>query len=112
MNTSENNPLVATVLEACGRVYDPEFGVSVRDLGLIYDVASDEEGAVLVTMTLTSMYCPAGDVITEGVKSAAEALPGVASARVELVWEPLWTPERLSPAAREQLGWDEARTRE
>lgn len=112
MNTSDKNPLREAVLDACGRVYDPEFGVSVRDLGLIYDVVADAEGAVLVTMTLTSMYCPAGDVITEGVKSAAEALPGVASARVELVWEPLWSPEMLSPAAREQLGWDSARVRE
>lgn len=112
MNLSENNPICEAVLEACGRVYDPEFGVSIRDLGLIYDIALVADDAVRVTMTLTSMYCPAGDVITEGVKSAAEAVPGVATARVELVWEPLWNPEMLSPAAREQLGWDRARVEE
>jgi len=111
MNTSEN-PLCEAVLDACGQVYDPEFGVSVRDLGLIYDVSADAAGAVLVKMTLTSMYCPAGDVITEGVRSAAEAVPGVTGVRVELVWDPVWTPELLSPAARVQLGWDSARVRE
>ncbi len=83
--------------------------MSVRDLGLIYGVRVDEGGAVRVTMTLTSFYCPAGEVITEGVKSAVEALAGVSGAEVALVWEPLWTPERLSPVARELLGWDAAR---
>lgn len=106
MNKSETGPTITALLEAFGRVYDPEFGVSVHDLGLIYNVAVNDAGEVLVTMTLTSMYCPAGDVILNGVRSAAEALPGVSQARVELVWEPLWTPERLSPAARAQLGWD------
>ena len=101
--------LIAALLDACGRVYDPEFGVSVRDLGLIYDIAAAEDGVVVVTMTLTSMYCPAGDVIRSGVKAATEAVPGVSSVRVDLAWEPRWTPERLSPAARAQLGWDEAR---
>jgi metal-sulfur cluster biosynthetic enzyme len=109
MKSSGDHPLIPALLEACGRVYDPEFGVSVRDLGLIYDVAVDEGGAALITMTLTSMYCPAGDVILDGVKSAAEAVPGVRGVRVDLVWEPTWTPDLLSPEARRQLGWDEPR---
>ena len=109
MNTTAPHPLVPALLEAFGQVYDPEFGVSSRDLGRIYYIAGDESAAVLVKMTLTSMYCPAGDVILEGVRSAAERVPGVASARVDLVWEPLWTPEMLSPQAREQLGWDRPR---
>ena len=112
MNSPGDHPLIPALLEACGRVYDPEFGVSVRDLGLIYDIAVGENGAVVVTMTLTSMYCPAGDVITSGVKSIAETVPGVSTARVDLVWEPTWTPDLLSPSARAQLGWDEARVRE
>ena len=103
------HPLIPALLDACGGVYDPEFGVSVRDLGLIYGVAVGEDGAVTVTMTLTSMYCPAGDVITSGVKAAVEAVSGVSAARVDLVWEPTWTPDLLSPAARVQLGWDGAR---
>ena len=90
------------------RVYDPEFGVSVADLGLIYDV-TEKDGHVVVTMTLTSMYCPAGDVILAGVKSAAEAVPGVAQATVNLVWDPLWSPDRLTARARKDLGWDETK---
>ena len=114
MNTpaSHAHPLVPGLLEAFGRVYDPEFGVSIRDLGLIYDIAVDEAGEVRVTMTLTSMYCPAGDVIVDGIRSAAEAVPGVARARVDLVWEPVWSPEMLSPEARAQLGWDQPRIEE
>jgi metal-sulfur cluster biosynthetic enzyme len=92
-------------------VYDPEFGVSVEDLGLIYEIV-ETSGAVVVTMTLTSMYCPAGDVITAGVKSAAEAIPGVTSVEVNLVWDPIWTPAMLSPTGREQLGWDKPQIEE
>lgn len=101
-------PCVTALREAFKRVYDPEFGVSIEDLGLVYGVEI-EGGRVSVTMTLTSLYCPAGDVILAGVKSAAEAVPGVDEADVRLVWEPAWTPALLSPAAREHLGWDEAR---
>jgi metal-sulfur cluster biosynthetic enzyme len=105
MNDNTTVPSIEALCEAFARVFDPEFGVSVQDLGLIYGIEIDGR-RVDVTMTLTSFYCPAGDVILAGVKSAAEALPGVHEARVELVWEPTWTPDRLSPAAREQLGWD------
>lgn len=106
MNATSTDPLHAALRDAFRTVLDPEFGVSVEDLGLIYETTVGKGGAVTVTMTLTSMYCPAGDVILDGVKSAAEAVPGVTEAEVRLVWDPLWTPELLSPAAREQLGWD------
>lgn len=109
MNLPPSAPDVQTVRNAFRSVYDPEFGVSIEDLGLIYDVRIDE-GVVFVRMTLTSMYCPAGDVITSGVQAAAEALPGVVRAEVELVWDPVWTPEMLSADARKTLGWDESRT--
>ncbi len=112
MKSADASSFVSSLLDACGRVYDPEFGVSVRDLGLIYGVSATGDGVVVVTMTLTSMYCPAGEVIVSGVKLATEAVPGVSSVRVDLVWDPLWTPERLSPAARLQLGWDETRVRD
>lgn len=105
MNTTPDIPDIKTLHEAFSRVYDPEFGVSVEDLGLIYDLRI-EGGSVFVTMTLTSMYCPAGDVILAGVKSAAEAVPGVTNAEVCLVFEPMWTPDRLSLDARQLLGWD------
>lgn len=105
MTNTTTVPSIDALRDAFARVYDPEFGVSVQDLGLIYGIEISGR-RVDVTMTLTSFYCPAGEVILAGVKSAAEALPGVLEAHVELVWDPTWTPERLSPAAREQLGWD------
>ena len=108
MNIAVPAPDIPTLREAFKTVYDPEFGVSIEDLGLIYDIRI-EAGVVFVTMTLTSMYCPAGDVIVNGVRAAAEAVSGVARAEVELVWDPLWTPDRLTPEARRLLGWDEPR---
>lgn len=96
-----------TIRDALRRVYDPEFGVSVEDLGLIYEV-SINSAHVAIAMTLTSMYCPAGQVIMDGIHAAVAKLPGVASVEVTLVWEPQWNPEMLSTSARQQLGWDKS----
>ncbi len=104
MNSSTSH-LLPVIQNALEHVYDPEFGVSIADLGLIYDIA-DDAGHITVIMTLTSMYCPAGEVILAGVKSAVESVTGVVSATVNLVWDPLWTPDRLTTKAREDLGWD------
>jgi metal-sulfur cluster biosynthetic enzyme len=101
-------PEIHTLHEAFKTVFDPEFGVSIEDLGLIHDIRI-ETGVVFVQMTLTSMYCPAGDVIVNGVQAAAQAVAGVVRAEVELVWDPLWTPDRLTPEARRLLGWDLSR---
>lgn len=101
-----NTPNLSALRTALTTVNDPEFGVNIVDLGLIYDVEINGSD-VKVTMTLTSMYCPAGNVIMDGVRSAIERVPGVGRATVNLVWEPVWTPERLSPAARTHLGWDQ-----
>ena len=112
MSLFGDHPLVPSLLEAFGRVYDPEFGVSIRDLGLIYEIEVDEAGIAHVKMTLTSMYCPAGGVILDGIRAAAEAVPGVRGADVELVWEPVWSPDMLSQSAREQLGCNQPQVRE
>lgn len=107
MNTSaKERPVVTEEMlhDAFRRLYDPEFGVSIEDLGLIYDIRIDG-GKVSIGMTLTTMSCPAGQVIMDGVKAAAEAVPGVESVEVRLIWDPPWSPEMLSDAAREQLGW-------
>lgn len=101
----------ATIRDALRLVEDPEFSISVEDLGLIYALEI-HGGDVHVTMTLTSMYCPAGDVILNGVGTAIEALPGVTSVGIDLVWTPTWTPERMTPAGRAQLGWDVPRIEE
>jgi metal-sulfur cluster biosynthetic enzyme len=85
-------------------ILDPEFGLNIVDLGLVYDVQVDGSD-VRVAMTLTSPACPAGEMIHGGVQAAIAAIPGVGNVSVELVWEPIWTPDMLTAAAREHLGW-------
>jgi metal-sulfur cluster biosynthetic enzyme len=96
------------VLSALKQCYDPEIPVNVVDLGLIYDVrlepAPDSQQDVAVNMTLTAQGCPAHVMISDQVKSRIEQLPGVREATVKVVWDPPWTPERLSPDARKQMG--------
>jgi metal-sulfur cluster biosynthetic enzyme len=100
-------PLLADVHAACASVFDPEFGVSIDDLGLIYDVAL-VDGTASIAMTLTTPSCPAGDVIVDGVRAAVAAVRGVTSVDVRLVWDPQWTPEMINARGREQLGWRSA----
>ena len=90
--------------EALRTVRDPELGLNIVDLGLVYGV-EEEAGAVTVTMTLTSPGCPAGGQIMEGARTAAESVDGVESATVNLVWKPFWTPDRLDPKVRASLGF-------
>ncbi len=92
------------VQEALRAVKDPELGMSIVDLGLIYGV-EEETGAVTVTMTLTSPGCPAGGQIMEGAKAAAESVEGVDSAVINLVWKPFWTPDRIDPKVRAMMGY-------
>ena len=92
------------IIERLRTVYDPEIPVDIYELGLIYDVAVDESGKAKIRMTLTSPSCPAAEQIPPEVETKARSVPGVASAAVELVWEPPWTPERMSEAAKLELG--------
>lgn len=105
MSETKTTPALEAVRAACASVNDPEFGLSVDDLGLIYDVVV-EGGAVTVTMTLTTPNCPAGDVILGGVRAAVERVSGVKSVDVRLVWDPGWTPDMVSARGREELGWN------
>lgn len=93
-----------TVWNTLASIPDPEFGINLVDLGLIYSVEV-ADGDVHVVMTLTTPTCPSGSWMYDGVKAAVEALEGVRALKVDLVFEPAWTPEMLSAAAREQLGW-------
>ncbi len=104
MNAFNQFPALAEVRAVCASVADPEFGLSIDDLGLIYDVVVTGD-AVAIAMTLTTEHCPAGAVIVDGVRAAVAAVPGVASVDVRLVWDPAWTPEMVSPRGREHLGW-------
>jgi metal-sulfur cluster biosynthetic enzyme len=96
---------VLTALKDC---YDPEIPVNIVDLGLIYgvkfDPAEDEKQDVTIDLTLTSQGCPAHVTIGEQIKSRLLQLPGVRNANVNVVWNPPWTPERISPHARKELG--------
>jgi len=93
---------VQAIWDTLAQILDPEYGIPITDLGLIYDVRVDN-GEVEVAMTLTTPACPAGTVILDGARHAIAALPGVRASQVFLVWDPQWTPERLSEAARRQL---------
>lgn len=83
-------------------VIDPELGVGIVDLGLIYDVEI-KNGRAAVTMTLTSMGCPVGPSIIAQVEEIAEEIPDVEEVSVNLVWEPAWTPDRMNPDVRAML---------
>jgi FeS assembly SUF system protein len=92
------------VLEVLGTVYDPEIPVNIRELGLIYDVIVDKNGRVGVRMTLTAPACPAAQSLPVEVREKAASVAGVTEAKVEIVWEPPWSKDRMSEAAKLQLG--------
>jgi metal-sulfur cluster biosynthetic enzyme len=94
-----------TVREALREVIDPELGVNVVDLGLIYGIAVDGQ-RVRVTMTLTTPGCPLHDTITEAVNEAVPFyIPGVESVDVNLVWDPPWSPEMMTEVGKQEIGW-------
>jgi metal-sulfur cluster biosynthetic enzyme len=92
------------VVEALRGVEDPELGMDIVDLGLLYDVEI-EGPKVVVKHSLTSMGCPAGPMIQEDIHNVTAALPGVEEVEVELTWDPPWTPERMSDDAKFILGF-------
>ncbi len=92
------------VREALRQIEDPEIGLNIVDLGLVYDIEL-EGSKVTVKMTLTSPACPVGPQILNGARAVLESLDGVEEAEIELVWEPFWTPERISPEYRAILGF-------
>ena len=92
---------VVEVLETC---FDPEIPVNIYELGLIYDIDIDDAGAVGIQMTLTSPACPVAGSLPPEVENKVKKVDGVSSAKVEVVWEPPWTPEKMTEAARLQLG--------
>jgi metal-sulfur cluster biosynthetic enzyme len=92
------------VRDGLRNVYDPEIGINIVDLGLVYDADVAESGDVLVTMTLTSLGCPLGPVIVQEVTNALKELPGIGEVDVKLVWSPPWSPEMMSEEAKDELG--------
>lgn len=101
---SEQSPVVKAVYGALSNVLDPEVGVNIVDLGLVYDVLCETD-RIVVTITLTSAGCPMGDQIVEEAKQAVESVADGAPVNVELVWEPFWRPDMMSEEAKKILGW-------
>jgi FeS assembly SUF system protein len=99
--TGELRPAIETALK---KIYDPEIPVDIWELGLIYDVFVTAEGLAAIRMTLTAPGCPAAQILPGQVEQAARGVAGVTDARVEVVWEPGWTKDRMSDAAKLQLG--------
>jgi metal-sulfur cluster biosynthetic enzyme len=97
-------PLTADRVKlALRKVKDPELNLNIIDLGLVYDIVVFES-KVEIDMSLTSPGCPAGPQIMTDVERAAKAIPGVGSVAVNLVWTPMWTPERIEPRVRAYMG--------
>ncbi|EFI69117.1 metal-sulfur cluster assembly factor [Lysinibacillus sp. HST-98] len=93
-----------SMLGALENVIDPELGIDIVNLGLVYDVELDDEGVATVTMTLTSMGCPLGPVIVDQVNTALGELPEVKSTNVNIVWNPPWSKDKMSRYAKMALG--------
>lgn len=91
--------------EVLKRCYDPEIPVNVLDLGLIYDVKTDDE-MVNVKMTLTAPGCGMGQMIAEDIRTKLMGIPGIKEAKVEMTFDPPWNPDMMSDEAKRQLGWE------
>jgi len=92
------------IIDALCSVYDPEIPVSIWELGLVYDIAIGADRRVHIRMTLTAPACPAAQALPLEVERKVRGVEGVKDASVEVVWDPPWSPDRMSEAARLQLG--------
>jgi metal-sulfur cluster biosynthetic enzyme len=99
-----NEELKENIMGALELVIDPELGIDIVNLGLVYNVEMDEEGKLLVTMTLTSMGCPLAGTIVDQVKRAVADIPEVKNVDVSIVWNPPWGKEMMSRYAKIALG--------
>ena len=96
--------LTDAMIASLKTVYDPEIPVNIYEMGLIYDLNVEAGGSVQIKMTLTSPGCPVAGSLPGEVRDKVESVAGVASAEVEVVWDPVWNPSMMSEAARLQLG--------
>jgi FeS assembly SUF system protein len=103
-DTAKTTELRPAIIDALQTVFDPEIPVNIHELGLIYDILVDRDAHVGIRMTLTAPACPAAQTLPVEVREKVAKVPGVASSRVEIVWEPPWDKDRMSEAAKLQLG--------
>jgi len=104
MSEIDTAALREEIIEAIKTVYDPEIPVNIYEMGMIYEVRVEENGYAHVKMTLTTPACPVAGTLPGEVEHRVASVEGVTDAKVELVWDPPWTQEMLSEAARLQLG--------
>ena len=105
-NALDTASLSARIYEALHNVYDPEIGVNIVDLGLVYGVDIREDGFVTLTMTLTTPGCPMHESIGAGVGAALSTISGVTGGEIKIVSESAWEPRMMTQEGREALGWD------
>ena len=105
MNQEEKTKIEESIVDVLRTVFDPEIPVNIYDLGLIYRIEVSDEGQADIDMTFTAPTCPAADFIMEDVMQKVEALQGVSSANVQLVFEPEWDQSMMSEEARVELGF-------
>ena len=101
---ASNDTVRPKIVEAISTVYDPEIPVNIYELGLIYDITLDADHVAHIKMTLTSPACPSAQQLPSEVQWKVKGVEGVSDAKVQIVWDPPWTPERMSEAARMSLG--------
>lgn len=106
MTQEEKVKIEERIVEVLKTVYDPEIPVNIFDLGLIYKIDLDEEGNLDIDMTFTAPSCPAADFILEDVRTKTEAVSGVKSSTVNMVFEPEWDKSMMTEEARVELGLD------
>ena len=104
IDSEKTSVLKPEIVEALSTVYDPEIPVNIWELGLVYDIFVDQNGVAGIIMTLTSPGCPVAQTLPIEVANKVKAVPGVSDAKVDIVWEPEWTKDRMSEAAKLQLG--------
>lgn len=100
----DKDALKLSIIAALKEVYDPEIPVNIYDLGLIYDILIDDDAYIDIKMTLTTPGCPVAQTFPSMVETAVNKVEGVSDSSVELVWDPPWTQDRMSEAARLELG--------
>ena len=105
LDPEQTAALQGKIVEVIKTVYDPEIPVDIYELGLIYDIIVDAERNVLINMSLTSPACPSAQQLPVEVRHKVRSLPEVKDAKVEIVWEPAWTKDRMSEAAKLTLGF-------
>jgi metal-sulfur cluster biosynthetic enzyme len=101
---SGTQTLADRVRLALRKVKDPELNLNIVDLGLVYDIVAQDTGKIDVDMSLTSPGCPAGPQIMGDVERAVKAVSGVTDLNINLVWDPMWTPDRIEPRVRAYMG--------